>query len=421
MMSAISRLCLSVGVALLLVSRAAAEEPAADLQVSYYKQIRPIFQAHCQGCHQPAKPGGEYVMTQYGQLLAGGETGEAAVVAGKPEESNLLAQITPVDGQADMPKDKPPLAESEIELVRRWIEQGALDDTPADAQQKHDAEHPPEYVLPPVVTAIDYSPDGSLLAVSGYHEVLLHKADGSQLVARLVGLSERIESLAFSPDGKWLAVTGGQPCRMGEVQIWNVEQRSLKLSVPVTYDTVYGASWSPDGKFIAFGCADNSVRAIDAETGKQVFFNAASNDWVLDTAFSVDGKHLVSVGRDQTVKLFVFETERFVDNITSITPGALTGGIPAVDRHPQKDELLVGGSDGVPKTYLMHRTKKRVIGDDHQKIRHFDGLPGRAFSIEYSPDGERIAAGSSSNGHGELRVYQNADGKQLWRAETQAV
>jgi WD40 repeat protein len=318
-----------------------------------------------------------------------------------------------------MPKGKPPLAESDVDLVRRWIVEGAIDDTPASANQHFDAKHPPAYALPPVITALDYSPDGALLAVSGFHEVLLHKADGLGLVARLIGLSERIESIAFSPNGKLLAVTGGQPCRMGEVQIWDVEKRTLKVSFPVTYDTVYGASWSPDNKFVAFGCADNSVRAIEVETGKQVFFNAASSDWVLDTAFSVDGKHLVSVGRDQTVKLFVFDTERFVDNVTSITPGALTGGIPVVDRHPMKDELLVGGSDGVAKTYLMHRTKKRVIGDDHQKILHFAALPGRAFAAAYSPDGNRIAVGSSSNGRGELRVFENADGKEVWKAETQ--
>ena len=40
--------------------------------VSYYKQIRPIFQANCQGCHQPAKAKGGYVMTTFEQLLAGG-------------------------------------------------------------------------------------------------------------------------------------------------------------------------------------------------------------------------------------------------------------------------------------------------------------------------------------------------------------
>src|SRR5262249_20862935 len=159
------------------------------------------------------------------------------------------------------------------------------------------------YDLPPVITALAYSPDSKLLAVSGYHEVLLHKADGSGLVARLVGMSERIQSLAFSPDGKRLAVTGGAPGRFGEVQVWDVRRKKLKLSVPATYDTVYGASWSPDGSKIAFGCADNSLRAIDGGTGKQVLFQGGHSDWVLGTVFSTDGAYLVSVSRDRSMKL----------------------------------------------------------------------------------------------------------------------
>src|SRR5205085_6864649 len=139
--------------------------------------------------------------------------------------------------------------------------------------------------LPPVVTSLDFSTDGSLLAVSGHHEVLLHKADGSGLVARLVGLSERIQSFAFSPDGKLLAVTGGSPGLFGEVQIWDVAKRKLKLSLPVTFDTVYGVSWSPDGSKIAFGCGDNTLRAIDAATGKQILYQGAHSDWVLGTVF----------------------------------------------------------------------------------------------------------------------------------------
>src|SRR5438105_157844 len=142
-----------------------------------------------------------------------------------------------------------------------------------------DAEHPPTYLLPPIVTSLAYSPDGTLLAVAGYHEILLHKADGSGLAARLVGLSERIQALAFSPDGKWLAAVGGSPGRFGEVQIWDVARKKLKLSLPVTFDTLYGVSWSHDGSRIAFGCADNSVRALDAKTGKQVLYQGGHSDW----------------------------------------------------------------------------------------------------------------------------------------------
>jgi mono/diheme cytochrome c family protein len=248
---------------------ASAEEPAkegeAPAEVSYFRDIRPIFQANCQGCHQPAKQGGEYEMTEFANLLQGGETGEAAIVPGKPEESYLIAQITPEGGEAAMPKEKPPLAESDIAKIALWIKQGAKDDTPASTRPQYDMEHPPTYTMPPVITALDYSPDGKLLAVSGYHEVLLHKADGSGIEGRLVGMSERIESVAFSPDGKRLAVTGGSPGRMGEVQIWDVETRELLLSLPVTTTrpTVEAgrptASWSRSAAPI-FPCVPSTRR-----------------------------------------------------------------------------------------------------------------------------------------------------------------
>lgn len=381
----------------------AKDKPSAG--VSYYKDIRPIFQGRCQGCHQPAKANGAYVMTAFDSMLKGGESGEAAIVPGKPDESPLVKLIIPADGKAEMPQGRAPLADSEITIIKRWIAAGAIDDTPAGAKQKYDAEHPPVYTRPPVLTSLDFSPDGQLLAVSGFHEVLLAKADGSELVARLIGMSDRIESVKFSPDGKRLAVAGGLPSRMGEVQVWDVEKRQLVLSHTSTFDTVYGAKWSPDGKLIAFGCSDNTVRAIDSTTGEQVLFQGAHADWVRDTVFSVDGAHLVSVGRDMSTKLTEVATQRFVDNVTSITPGALKGGIQSIARHPTRDEIVIGGADGIPKVYRIHRLTTRVIGDDANIIRELPAMKGRIFSVAVSPDGKRIAAVSSLNGVGEVNVY----------------
>jgi len=387
-----------------------AANPASSPQpVSYFNQIRPILQAQCQGCHQPAKAKGGYVMTEFADLLKGGDNEGTAVVPGKPEDSALLALILPnKDGEAEMPKGKDALHSAQIELIKRWIAEGAKDDTPASAQRKVDADHPPVYTLPPVITSLDYSPDGTLLAVAGFHEVLLHKADGSGLVARLIGLSERIESVRFSPDGKFLAVTGGKPARMGEVQIWEVANRKLALSHSSTFDTIYGASWSPDGKAIAFGCADNTVRAIDAKTGEQIFYQGAHTDWVLGTVFDVKGEHLISAGRDMTSKLTVFKSSRFVDNITSITPKALKGGIASIARHPTRENILVGGADGAPQIYRIFRQTKRVIGDNANLIRKFPEMPGRIFSVRYSKDGNVFAAGSALDGRGQITLYSAA-------------
>ena len=386
----------------------AEDAPAGTPPVSYHRQIRPLFQAHCQGCHQPAKPQGGFVMTEVARLLSAGDSGAAGVVPGKPDESRIVELITPdAEGAAEMPKQAKALGAAEIELVRRWIAEGATDDTPPSAGQKVDADHPPVYSRLPTITSLDVSPDGRLLAVSGFHEVLLHDLTlpaGSPPVRRLVGLSERIQRVRFSPDGSKLAVTGGNPGRMGEVQVWNVADGSLVRSHAVSFDTVFGGAWSPDGALVSFGCTDNTVRAIDVASGAQVLQQGAHEDWVLDTVFSPKGDHVVSVGRDMTTKLTELATQRFIDNVTSITPGALRGGLSAIDRHPSLEQVVVAGSDGTPRVYRIHRHATRVIGDDANLVFPLFPLTGRVFGVRFSPDGKRVAAVSSLDGRGELVI-----------------
>jgi WD40 repeat protein len=431
---ALASLLLTFAAAPLCAADKPAEKDALPAEVSFYKDVRPIFQQHCNGCHQPAKPSGGFVMTSRAELLKAGESEKPAVVPAKPEGSNLVSQVTPQAGQKPlMPRNLPPLPDRDVALIKKWIAQGAKDDTPLSDRVVIDMDHPPTYDQLDTITSLAYSPDGKLLAVAGRHEVLLHKADGSGLVARLVGQAERVQSIAFSPDGKYLAVAGGSPAFFGEIQVWDVERKRLKVSHSVTFDTLYGVSWAHDGSKVAFGCADNTVRAIDATSGKDVLYQGAHNDWVLGTVFSSDSEYLVSVSRDMTAKLTHVQTQRFIDNVTSITPGVLKGGLVAMARRPFKDkkmtkpkdisvgevkemvyeELLFGGSDGTPRLYKMHRETKRVIGDDANKIREYEAMPGVVESVAFSADGKLFAAGSRQSGTGEVRVYEVDSGKRV--------
>src|SRR5260370_451245 len=105
-------------------AKLAATVPPA--KVSYFRDVRPVLQEHCQGCHQPAKRSGDYVMTPFAALIKGGESGETAIAPGKPEASNLVKMITPTkdkDGKdkVEMPKEQPPLASADVELIARSL------------------------------------------------------------------------------------------------------------------------------------------------------------------------------------------------------------------------------------------------------------------------------------------------------------
>jgi hypothetical protein len=385
--------------------------------VSYYDDIRPLFQARCHGCHQPAKDKGEYIMTDFAALLKGGDSEETAIVPGKPDLSHLIEMLVPnAEGEVEMPRghDAKPLHEAEVETISKWIAAGAKDDTPDNARQLYTADNPPVYTQPPVVADLAYSPDGSLIAVTGFHEVLLHKADGSGLVKRLVGLSERVESVAFSPDGTLLAVGGGLPGRMGEIQVWDVAKGSLKLSRPLTFDTLYGVSWSPDGSLIAAGCADTSLRVINAKNGDEVVYMAAHDDWVRGTVFSKDGKSVFTVGRDKTVKQTDIETQRFIGNLTTHTPGVLRGGMNAIAVHPTAKQVFVGGADGKPKLFKQETKAAPAGGGNPNQIREYGAMPGRIFAVALSPDGKSAYAASSLDGKGQLRAYETDTGKDRW-------
>jgi WD40 repeat protein len=392
----------------------AADETAKD-RVSFSSDIRPLLVEKCFGCHQPAQQSGGYLMTDFDLLLAGGESEEPAIVPGDPESSRLIQAITPIDGVAEMPPEGSPFSEKEISLIRSWIEEGAHNDFKR-LSLTYTSDSPPVYNRQPNVSALDVSPDGKRLAVSGFHEVLLFDIEAfskeepivdlkPKVVHRLIGLSARIESLKFSPDGSRIAVAGGIPGELGEIQIWDVASGEQLLSKTISGDNLYGVDWSPDGNRVSFGGTDTALRVINAISGEEVLFQGAHEDWVRDTVFSVDGSHLVSVGRDMSCKLTEVSTQRFVDNITSITPGALKGGIAAVARHPDRDEVLIGGADGVPKVYRMNRLTKRVIGDDANLIRRFPAVPGRIQSVAISPDGTRLCCGSSLDGQGRVTVF----------------
>jgi dipeptidyl aminopeptidase/acylaminoacyl peptidase len=358
---------------------------------SYRRDVRPILDSRCTSCHQPAVKQSDLDLTTYAGFQAGGKRGPA-FVAGSPEQSLVIQFITAAT-KPSMPFGQPPLAAKEVSTIRAWIESGARDDSSSDLASN--APEPGVYHQPPVITALRFSPDGQTLAVSGNREVLLHHADGSGLVKRLPGKADRILSIAFSADGSLMIAGGGTPARFGEIQFWEPREGRLLRAVEATSDTVFGASLSPDGSKVAVGCADNTVRAFETATGKELYKIGTHENWVLGTAFGIDSRRLVSVGRDRAAKLIDAGAGQFLENVNQ-----LHGELAAVARHPKADEIVIGGEDRIPYIYRMDRPRNMKVGEDATLLRQLAAQDGAIFALDWSPDGTRVAvagAGPSVN------------------------
>ncbi|MFN3650714.1 MAG: c-type cytochrome domain-containing protein [Armatimonadota bacterium] len=383
---------------LALLGGASSAAPAA---VSFHKDVQPILKRQCAGCHQPSIRGGKLSVVTYAALKSGGTLGPG-FVSGKPADSPLYKLIS--GKNPSMPKDMPPLNAREVETIRLWIEQGARDDTPV-TNDPIGPSRPPVYTQPPVISSLAYSPDGETLAVAGYREILLHKADGSGLLGRLVGRSQRIESLAFSPDAKTLAAVGGTSCKFGELQLWDVATRKQLKSVEIGFDVLYGVSFSPDGKLVAFGGAEKAAYLYSVPQAEQLLKFENHSDWVFSTTFSSDSKHMISTSRDRAVKLVEIATKNFVDDINY---QVYNGGYSAMARRPGVDEVAVGGEEGLVRLYSIHKKQARTINrDDYNLLRTFEKLDGPIFSLAFNPDGSLLAVGGDSS---EVRIYKVADG-----------
>ncbi len=104
-----------------------AEEPAKP--VDYLTEIKPLLAQRCASCHGAETQKSGFRVDSAAALIQGGDTGEA-IVPGKPDESLLVHAITGTNGVTKMPPKDPRLTEAEINLLKRWIEQGAK--APAD-------------------------------------------------------------------------------------------------------------------------------------------------------------------------------------------------------------------------------------------------------------------------------------------------
>ena len=395
-------------------AHAADELPAIDKataeKLSFRRDVWPIVKRHCWGCHSGSNPKGELRMDTVALMIKGGESGEL-FAAGKPDESLLLDMIA--GDESSMPPKGPPLSVAKVQILRGWVLAGAKDDSVAGdselAVRIREA-----YRFAPAVTSVAFSPDGKLMAVACRSEVVLLDTAGKAAPRRLPTECDLVTHVEFSHDGKLLAASGGSPSRFGEVRFFNPADGKVISSRRYGSDTLFRGNFAPDGKSIALGATDGAVHIIPVDPKAPVRRLDLHSDWVFDVAYTPDGKQLVSGGRDKATKVSSVETGKLLRSIDSSTE--------MVTAVASDQSFAVSG--GRAKTLIGYEYKTALVGIQvtgsgngsrpvsrrAQYVKNFESQPGRIYDLASSGDRKFLAV---AGGYGDVRIYQMTDRKRI--------
>ncbi|MFD0901668.1 WD40 repeat domain-containing serine/threonine protein kinase [Actinomadura sediminis] len=235
------------------------------------------------------------------------------------------------------------------------------------------------------IASVAFRPDGRYLATaSGSRVRLWETATGRESDVSFNGpVGARVEAVAFSPDGRLLAAAAGD-----RVQVWNASTGRRVADLEGHIGTVSEVAFAPDGRTIATSGSDQSARLWDVAAARATAVLTGHRGSVSGVAFAPDGRTLATGSRDGTVRLWDVATRR-----TTATLDDDVDAVLAVAFSPDGRTLAAGDNAGPVRLWDVAR--RRVAGT-------LDGHEGAVWSVAFSRDGRRLATGG---GDGWVRVW----------------
>lgn len=195
------------------------------------------------------------------------------------------------------------------------------------------------------ITDLSFSPDGTLLAVGDQQgAIILWNVMTGKAIRQLRGdnkLPDSMISIAWSPNGQWLAATGYSPSLADSAEtrlwVWDVLTGHVIYEHPQGEDNLGGIAWSPDSTRLAVAAGvEGQAWLMDTSTWEQVdSIASAEYNQVTDVAWSPDGQHLAIV--------FVYGPLKIADVATGSTVLSATGG---ASRRNSLSNILSWSPDG---------------------------------------------------------------------------
>ena len=197
----------------------------------------------------------------------------------------------------------------------------------------------------------------------------------------LTGHTDNVLSVAFSPDGKILA-SGSED---GTIKLWDVAMGEEIHTLVGHTLYVTSVAFDPDGTIIASGSFDKTIKLWDVATGEEIRTLTGHSKYVVSVAFSPDGKVLASASSstldDNSVKLWDVATGREIRTLTHNVH------LPTISVAFSPDgKILASGS--------LDKTIKLWDVATGQVIHTLTGHAAGVESVAFSPDGKILASGS---------------------------
>jgi RNA polymerase sigma factor (sigma-70 family) len=170
-------------------------------------------------------------------------------------------------------------------------------------------------------------------------------------------------------------------------------------------------AYSPDGKMLAAGSDDFSIRLFDARTGRPLRLLRSGFQEITQVAFSPDGQMLACIGASETIELFETSSGKLLRTMGKPT-GAVRGVWSLLAFSPDGKQLVAGSNRDGEQLQAGRGASIATLWDvdTGKELHRFEGYRGQLRSLALSPDGLYLATGS---GDMTVRLWELATGKQM--------
>lgn len=237
-----------------------------------------------------------------------------------------------------------------------------------------------------VLTSVSVSPDGQWLAASGFgetHNAFLWNMASKQRID-LLGHTDRVQNIAFSPDGHRLLTVSHDKT----AKVWDVSTGKVIVSLPAG-TTLWNGVFSPDGRQVVTVGHDGIGRIWDSQTGQlriRLVGHAAPSCAVL---YSQDGQWIATGSDDKTARIWNAQTGKLAHTLGTGNLGeGHTDSVTSLALSRDGKILLTASLDGTAIGWDVSTGKFKFA-----LVGHHEGI----WSVQYSPDGKRIVTASADH------------------------